>query len=54
MIGHVTSKLIIKLKSRKCFFKPLIKGNVKYTKTLHFLLIFMVSLYFVLLCSDSA
>ena len=33
MIRHVTDKVIINLKWRKCnkFFKPLIKGNIKYT-----------------------
>ena len=36
------------------FFKPLIKGNVKYTKSLNFLLIFIISPYFEELYSDRA
>ena len=42
MVGHVTNKVIIDLKRRRSnnFFKPLIKGNIKYTKSINFLLIF--------------
>ena len=42
MVGHVTNKVIIDLKRRRSnnFFKPLINGNIKYTKSINFLLIF--------------
>ena len=45
MIRHVTNKVIINLNGRKCnnFFKPLIKGNVNYTKFNQFLTIRMRS-----------
>ena len=44
MIRHVTDKVIINLKWRKCcnFFKPSIKGNIKYKKSFNFLLIFII------------
>ena len=40
MIRYVTNKVIVNLKLRKCnnFFKPLKKGNIKYTKSLNLLL----------------
>ena len=43
MIRHITYNVIIKLKWRKYnnFFKPLINGNIKYTKSLIFVLIFI-------------
>ena len=42
-----TNKFIINLKLRKYnFFKALIKGNAKYTKSLNFLLIFIISFHF--------
>ena len=39
MIRHVTNKVIITLKFKKCknFFKLLIKGNIKYVKFNQFL-----------------
>ena len=50
-----TNNVIINLKLRKCnnFFKPLIKGNVKYTKSLNFD-IFIILLYFEELYFDTA
>ena len=43
LIRH-TNKFIFNLKRRKCnnFFKYLIKGNVKYTKSLNFLYLFLL------------
>ena len=55
MIRHVSNKIIINFKRRKCknFFKSLIKGNTKYTESLNFLLIFIIPFYFEELYSDS-
>ena len=56
MIRHFTNKVIINLKWRKCnsFFKSLLKENIKYTKSLNFLLNFIISFYFEELHSDTA
>ena len=50
------NKVIINLKLRNCnnFFKPLRKTGVKYTKSLNFLLIFIISFHFEQLYSDTA
>ena len=55
MIRHVANKFYHKLKCRKCnsFFKSLIKGNIKYTKSFNFLLIVIISFYFEKLHSDT-
>ena len=55
MVRHVSNKTIINLKRRKCnnLFKSLVKGNTKYTESLNFLLIFIISFYFEELYSDS-
>ena len=49
-------KVVISSKWRKCnnFFKPLINGNVKYTKSLNSLFVFTILFYFEELYSDTA
>ena len=53
MIGHVTDEVMINLKCWKYNNKPL-KGNVNYTKSLTFLMIFMISFYSEELYSNTA
>ena len=55
MIRQVTNKVIINLKLRKCnnFFKPLVKGNIKYAKSFNFLHIVIIPFYFEEIYSDT-
>ena len=55
MIRRLTNKVIINLKLRKCnnFFKPLVKGNIKYAKSFNFLHIVIIPFYFEELYSDT-
>ena len=50
LIRHATNKVIMSLEWRKLknFFKSLIKGNTKYTKSFSILLIFTYFHYFIL------